>query len=134
MASSNVAITQFGAAAAITYAIQFLKKSRWFPLIKEGQVIGTRVWSLLAATLTQVGINYSWNANANGTHNLIIENISLAAVMYAIWHVFCSYALQETIYQAAINKPVAPSLAQQDVMKEEQAQVVAVTPKQADGR
>lgn len=102
---SNVAMTQFTSSAVVVYLMQKVKSASWFPLVQEGRALVNRIVSIGAAFLVAVGVSWSWSLNpTNGTHTLTIVNLSIFTVLHGAWHWLNQYALQETIYQAAVNK------------------------------
>ena len=103
---SNVAMTQFTSSAVVVYLMQKVKTATWFPLVQQGKAMLNRIVSVTAAFLVAVGVSWSWSLNAaNGTHTLTIANLSFFTALHGAWHWLNQYALQETIYQAAVNKP-----------------------------
>lgn len=101
---ANVAITSFTSSAVVVYVLQKLKSASWFPWLVEGRALVTRAVSIGAAAITAIGINYTWSVNPDGTHNLVLMNLSLATIALGAWHWLNQYAMQETIYQATVNK------------------------------
>lgn len=83
---ANVAITQFTSSAVVVFLMQRLKNASWFPWLKAGAAGVSRTVSIVAAALTAIGINYTWSPNPDGTHNLILMNLSLAALATGAWH------------------------------------------------
>lgn len=125
---ANVALTTFTSSAVVVWVIQRLKAAKWFPLLKEGQAGITRTVSVVAALGTHLGVSYEWTRAADGTHTLAIGGLGAASILIAGWHWLNHYALQETIYQATVNKTPAPPLAEQPILAAKGAQVVAVAP------
>ena len=125
---ANVALTTFTSSAVVVWAIQKLKAAKWFPLLKKGQAAITRTVSVVAALGTHLGVSYEWTRAADGTHTLVLGGLSAATILVGAWHWLNHYALQETIYQATVNKAAAPSLAEQPQLEAKGAQVVAVAP------
>lgn len=102
---SNILATQFTSSAVVVYLMQKLKNAKWFPLVQDGRAILNRIVSIAAAFLTAVGISWSWTKDpATGLHTFAIANIGMWSMIYGVWHWLNQYALQETIYQATINK------------------------------
>lgn len=102
---SNVVMTEFTASAVVVYVMQQLKSAKWFPLVEEGRAILNRLISIGTAAFVAVGISWSWTKNPQGTHDFLIQNIGMWAVIHGFWHWLNQYCLQETIYQATTNKP-----------------------------
>lgn len=101
---ANVALTSFTSSAVAVFLIQKLKKASWFPWLQDGRAAISRAVSIGAAAVSALGINYTWAPNPDGTHNLVLMNLSLAAIALGFWHWLNQYALQETVYQATVNK------------------------------
>jgi hypothetical protein len=98
---SNVVMTQFTSSAVVVYVMQKLKNAAWFPLLKQGSATISRVFSVVAAALVAVGINYTWNP---ATRGLLVTIPTLAGFALGLWHWLNQFALQETVYQATVNK------------------------------
>src|ERR1035437_368964 len=93
---SNVMMTQFTSSAVVVYIMQKLKGASWFPYLEHGSAKISRCFSIAAAALVTMGINYTWNPNTRG---LLITLPTLGAFFVGLWHWLNQYALQETVYQ-----------------------------------
>lgn len=124
---ADAALTTFGASTLVVYVMQQIKKSN-SPMVQEGKAIINRLVSIGGACVAQAGISWTW---VPSSHTLALSGLTLSAICFATWHIFCQFSMQEVIYQGTINKPVAPSLAQQVVLEDKHAQTVSVTPNQA---
>ena len=107
---ATIGMTQFGSSAALIYAMQKIKNSdappfRW--LKHTGQIWIKRGISVFGALMIHTGISKVWNPNptVEGGHILILTIPPLVIILEGLWHWFCQYALQEFMYQAAVNKP-----------------------------
>jgi hypothetical protein len=98
---SNIFITQFTSSAVVVWIIQKLKGAKWFPFLKHGEASVSRVWSIGAAAITAIGINYTWNPQTRG---LLIVIPTMWGLLLGIWHWLNQFVLQETVYQATVNK------------------------------
>jgi hypothetical protein len=103
---ANVVMTQFTSAAVFVWGMQRLKDASWFPLLKhEGQVWQKRLASIGTALGVHLGISHVWNPGAQpGTHVLIITVPAVSVIAVGAWHWLGQYAMQETMYQATVNK------------------------------
>lgn len=90
--------TQFGSTLLAVGGMQWLKNSKWFPLIKEGQKIGNRIWSIIAAGAITLGIHYVWNPAPDGSHILQITIPSASVMLVACFHWASQFIYQETGY------------------------------------
>jgi MFS superfamily sulfate permease-like transporter len=90
--------TQFGSTLLAVGGIQWLKNSSWFPLIKEGQKIGNRIWSIVAAGAITLGIHYVWNPAPDGSHILTITIPTASVLFIAFFHWASQFIFQETGY------------------------------------
>lgn len=122
---SNIVLSTFTSSAIVVWLMQIIKKSKWLKFVEEGKPILNRIVSVGAAIASSLGLSYSWNAQ---THTFAIAGISLAGMAVAAWHCLNHFAMQEVIYQAALNKTPAPPLAAQKSLEAQGAQVVAVEP------
>ena len=125
---SNVVLSTFTSSAVVVWLMQLIKKSKWLTFVEEGKPALNRFVSVVAAAAANLGLSYTWDAQ---THALTIAGLSVAGMLAMGWHWLNHYAMQETIYQMAVNKPTAPSLSQQATLVQEKAQTVAVSPEQA---
>ncbi len=98
---SNIAITEFTSSAVVVWGMQKLKNAKWFPFLQHGAAGVSRVFSMCAAAAVAIGVNYTWNP---GTRGLLITVPTLGAALLGGWHWLNQFALQETIYQATVNK------------------------------
>jgi len=122
---SNVVLSTFTSSALVVWLMQLVKKSKWLNFVQEGKPALNRMVSVIAAMIANLGISYSWDAQ---THALTIAGLSLVGLLTAGWHWLNHFAMQEVMYQAAVNKPTAPTLAQQEKLVTQNAQTVAVEP------
>lgn len=122
---SNIALSTFTSSALVVWVMQMAKKTRWFKLVEEGKPYLNRAVSLVAAMCANLGLSYTWDPH---THSLTIAGLSLVSMATMLWHFLNHYAMQETIYQMAVNKPSGPSLTQQKSLDRQGAQTVAVEP------
>lgn len=98
------------ASAFSVFALQWLKKQKWFPVLKED---GTRVLNRIAAFVTSfcaaAGITYAFAPSLNGGHTLTINIPSLASVGVFLWAWAKQFCIQEWVYQSSANrKPLTP--------------------------
>ena len=89
--------------AVAVWLIEQLKRAKWFPLVQQrGTALMARSLSVFAAAAGTAGIQWQWTST---THSLVVTGLTLSAAMLFAWHVVQHFALQEWIYQSAINKP-----------------------------
>lgn len=98
---SNIVITQFTSSAVVVWVMQKLKNASWFPILQHGSATISRVFSVLAAAVVAIGINYTYNP---ATRGLLITLPTTTGLILGIWHWLNQYVLQETVYQATVNK------------------------------
>ena len=98
---SNIIATQFTSSAVVVYVMQRLKSASWFPWLQHGSATVSRAVSVVAAAAVAIGINYTWNPQTRG---LLITIPTRWGLAIGIWHWLNQFALQETIYQATVNK------------------------------
>lgn len=105
MATSNLAISEFTSSAFVVYALRKLQAASWFPWLKHEAERARLAWSAFAAALAAVGISWQWSVNPDGSHNLLIQNLTLMVVLLALWKWAGHFALQETINSLANRWP-----------------------------
>ncbi len=98
---SNIVMTQFTSSALVVWGMQKLKNASWFPFLQHGWANVSRIFSIVAAAAVAIGINYTWNPQTRG---LLITLPTVYGAFVAGWHWLNQFALQETIYQATVNK------------------------------
>lgn len=122
---ASIVLSTITSSALVVWIMQMLKKSRWFKWVEEGRPVMNRCTAAVGALAGHLGITFTWNA---ANHSLGIEGLYFATILHFIWQWANQYALQEIIYQTAVNKPTGPSLAQETMLEAKGAQVVAVSP------
>lgn len=125
---ANIALSTFTSSAIVVYVMQAIKKSKWLSFVEEGKPFMNRAVSIIAALFTHLGLSFTWNAS---NHSLLIAGLSISSIATFVWQWANHYAMQEVMYQVAVNKPSGPSLGQAAVLEKKDAQVVAVSPQQA---
>jgi hypothetical protein len=90
--------------SAITVAaIQWLKKSSWFPWLSDtSSKLALRGTSLLTAFAAAAGIHFTFSAEA-GT--LAVSGLTVATILPALWAWLKSMVFNELIFQAAVKAP-----------------------------
>jgi len=103
---ASIVLTQVTAGASAVWIMQYLKTSKWFPLLQEGKKYVSRGVSMAAAFLIHGGVSYTWDPSldANGNRHLMLAIPTLAAFSVFMWHWFGQYTLQELMYQGTINR------------------------------
>jgi hypothetical protein len=102
---ANVAVTEFTTSAVAVWLLQKLKGASWFPWLEAGRAWASRLASLFLAAVGAVGVSYTWAPNPNGGHMLTIAIPTLPVLAIGAWQWLNHFVLQETIYQATVNKP-----------------------------
>lgn len=96
-------VTTFGSSIVAVWAIEQLKKAKWFPVVQQqGTAFAARALSAIAAAASTVGIEWQWMP---ANHSLLITGITGSAVALLAWHLLEHFALQEWVYQSAVKKP-----------------------------
>lgn len=71
------------AAAIITFAINILKNSSWFPWLSVETEKLNRLAAILLSGIATVGIHVSFDSNA---HQLLITGLSLTTIAVGLYH------------------------------------------------
>jgi hypothetical protein len=102
MGDANIVLTTITSSAMFVLLIQWLKNAKWFPFLQHGAKWASRSASIVLAFFGQIGVSYTWDP----THRVLaLAGIpTLAGILTTLWHVANHYALQEIIYQGAVNK------------------------------
>ena len=108
---ANVVMTEFTSGAVAVWAIEQLKKAKWFPLLQaEGQKIAKRFLSVVAAIGIHTSISYVWNPGEHpGWHTLVINIPPAMVVATELYHWLGQYVIQESYYQVVYNKATQPA-------------------------
>ena len=95
----------FMASALGIALLQKLKSAKWFPW---AEMVGTktmnRVFGIAISLLGVTGVHYAWTLAPDGSHTLMLTNISLWGIANATWHWFQQWIMQETVYQMSLNR------------------------------
>jgi hypothetical protein len=97
--SAGAGAAHVGSTLIIVGVMNWLKNSRWFPLLKDGQKIVNRTVSIFSALAVQLGISYQWSVNALGGHNLLIAIPTFSVILIGLFHWASQYLYQELSYQ-----------------------------------
>jgi hypothetical protein len=117
---SNLLASQVTLGAVLSWGLQVLKNSKWFPVLQENSARIVKVLFSVVTSLGAVtGLSFAYNATA---HTLLIGNLSWAMVLPSLWHWLTQFVIQEGWYQAVFNKATVVPVA-----NEEQA-AVSVSP------
>lgn len=96
--------TQVGAAAGLSFLLQWAKGSKYFPWFTAETAKLNRLATIVGSGLVAVGLNYTWDASS---HTLTIANLSFATVGTGLWHWFTQYALTHGWFKATNGAVVA---------------------------
>lgn len=99
-AASNVALSTFTSSAIVVYLMQRLKQASWFPLVQADRAKLNRLFSIGAAAIGAMSVEWVWDPSVR---SLTIHIPTLWVAVVGLWHWLNHYAMQETIYQAAVN-------------------------------
>lgn len=88
--NESIVFSHVSAAAVSAYIISLMQKAEFIPWVQAHKEDINRRLRLAAAALSTAGISYTWNGTA---HQLIINGITLSAVIVVIYHFIGQYAL-----------------------------------------
>jgi hypothetical protein len=115
MADANVLLTSFTISGITVAALNWLKRSKYFPWITKEKVWLLRLFSAAAATASGVGITHVWSS---ADHSILIGGLTLANLWAFLWAITKQFTMNETIFQAtkptsnpAVVEAVAPEAA-----------------------
>lgn len=75
--------TQIAAAAIISFFVNFLKGSKFFPGITAETGKLNRVLAILLSGMAAIGIHARYSST---DHTLLFTGLSLTTVLYGLWH------------------------------------------------
>lgn len=95
-------LDQAGYALFFSFLIQWMKNTKWFPVISADTAKLNRVLAVVASGITAFGIHHTFDASA-GT--LTITGLTLAGIYHGGWQWLRSYMVQEITYQKLVKEP-----------------------------
>lgn len=108
--AQDILLTHLTASGLTVWVLNKMKDSQspFFAWITAEKVVLIRFLSLLAAAGTAAGIHATWNSD---THTLTITDLTLAAVVLALWTWAKQYVLNEIVFQMTKQKSTPPASA-----------------------
>jgi hypothetical protein len=97
-ASTSLSGTQIGATLLAVGGMQYLKNAKWFPLLKEGQKLINRLWSIAIAGFIAVGIHVTFTGSAAEGWSFVGSTPSLWAMIVGLFRWAVQFVYQETGY------------------------------------
>ena len=94
---------QLGASIVAVHVIQWLKKSRFFPLLTIDTYRANRFVSVFLAGASAVGFQFAMVGSLIDGGTVTITIPPLQALMTAVFRFALSYGAQEAYYRAAVN-------------------------------
>lgn len=110
MAESSIVISHVTTAGIVVGAINWLKASKYFPMITAEKTKLLRGLAIVGAALGAGGISYVWNPSAR---TLVFQIPTLAAMLGFLVAWAKSYIVQEITYQATSSNANLAALAKQ---------------------
>lgn len=102
VAAAQEVLRPLTAAAVASFALQILKKAKWFTMLSSDSSKTIKfVFAALAALLSHLGISYAYDPQL---HTLLISGLSVATIAAAAWAWLQQFVIQEGWYQVALNK------------------------------
>lgn len=95
------AMSSLTTAGLITYLLQWLKKSHWFPWLTMDSKALLRFVNAAAALAVSIGLSWVYNADA---HQLVIAVPTVGALFDGLWTWGKQWALQQMAYDGIIVK------------------------------
>lgn len=113
------ASTVLTSSALIAYAIEALKRSKWFPWLSQQSARANHIASVVLTFVASIGIGYKFDSEQ---HTLAFTNVCLMCVLHGMWAWAKSYVATKVIYQGVISKanpiPVVIEPKEQPVKKD----------------
>jgi len=114
---ANVLGTQITISGIIVAAIQYMKRSKYFPWFTKEKVLMVRGLSAFASFAAALGIHAVWSAT---DHSLLITGLDLMSILGAAWIAIKQFTFTELTWQTvkpasnpAVVEAVAPEAAAQ---------------------
>lgn len=99
---SNIISSQFAACAVIVWAIQWLKLSKWCPLLDMSTDQMNRFVSALSAIAAASALHFAFDSAAG---RMVIDGITARNFLHLCWATAVQFAGQQIIYDAVYHKP-----------------------------
>lgn len=114
---ANVLGTQITISGIIVAAIQYMKRSKYFPWFTKEKVYVVRGFSAVASFIAALGVHYTWNAS---NHSLLLTGLDLTTMLAAAWIATKQFVFTELTWQTvkptsnpAVVEAVAPDAAKE---------------------
>jgi hypothetical protein len=111
--TANPTASAFGTQVALSgiwvALIQWLKNSKFMPLLNAGTDTANRVVSAVLAFLGALGVHLAWSAGAAaGDYSLHITGLTLMGVVLMAWAMVKSLVYNEIIYRTSVKSITPP--------------------------
>lgn len=97
-AATSLVGTQLGSTLLAIGGMQWLKKAKWFPLLKDGQRELNRLWSIVIAGGIALGIHVTFTGSSAEGWSFVGSIPSVWVMLTALFHWAAQYIYQETGY------------------------------------
>jgi hypothetical protein len=94
-------LSQLTSAAIVVYALQWLKSTSLVSFITAETKTLNRWLSALGAFTGAVGIHFAFDVSAG---SLVITGLTVTGLLHGGWHWINQFALQQLMYDAAVQK------------------------------
>lgn len=101
-ATSNLVLTQLTTSAVITYGLEKLKESKYFPWLTAETKNLNRLASIVLAGAGALGVHAAWDPS---NHTLMITGLYWTSILHGAWDWIRSWVSQQLIYDMAVQKP-----------------------------
>lgn len=97
-------LSQFTASAMTAYAIEWLKRSQYFPFITAETKTVNRVLSAIGAALTAFGIHTAIEGSSGAGWHVTIAIPSTVLLLHAVWDWAKAFVLNQAVFDGVIQK------------------------------
>lgn len=114
---ANVLGTQITVGGIIVAAIQYAKRSRYFPWFTKEKILLVRGVSAFLSFVAALGIHYVWNGS---NHSLLITGLDLVSILGAAWIAIKQFTITELTWQTvkpSSNPAVVEAVAPDEAIK-----------------
>jgi hypothetical protein len=103
--STSLIVGQVTLSAMVAYAIEFMKRSKYFPWLTKEKTALLRVLSGVGSSLAAVGIGTAskWNAGDH-TWTIAISGLCLSCIIHSGYALARSWLFTQMIYDGVISK------------------------------
>jgi hypothetical protein len=101
---TSVFLSTAGSAVGMSFLIEALKGSNWFPWLTMETKNLNRIVGIITAGLITVGIHFTWTESTGDTAGILSIAIpTIPTFAHGVWTWFTTWAFQQYAYRVAVK-------------------------------